>query len=522
MNHLRSALLVVCGGMWLGGCAPAIDKSDGSGSTSSNTPSETSTPTVQITPINGQVIDPTLTGSSLHLQIAAPEGTECTLQVELWTSAGLAWPLSSHTLTNGQSATVEWDGMLGAVAAAPQRAEIAALVDCGVEGRGLSTMPVAVVRLAPETIDFDAGTGTVPLSFHKSDLATRTQVPIDGPAYARKSGGLVDTAIELPPWSHPAIPPWAAGAPPDTVDRNLPIAAVVGSPLTIETTPSAVDGLGAALVPEGVRVVLTSPIEGQWTGTVTGTIEPVAETAGTELRTLRWSWAACMDDGDGCTPTPVPGERQTLHRIYRMIGASGLRDGSAEGYASDRPFIATLALTAEAVEGAPDAGAVMTGLRDTLYTDPYVIYDPGVAAYSEFEGPYITWDAITSQLSAWLDRDAGLRLYCHSMSCLLSTLGNSWGADAQQLVLGVNFRTNQTRAAGDDDWLRWSFNSHSVATIDDGAQIWDASVDLDGDSDPANTPVSAVPVDGMPIDEYLYRLSGDDIGIVNDGKCWVE
>jgi hypothetical protein len=163
----------------------------------------------------------------------------------------------------------------------------------------------------------------------------------------------------------------------------------------------------------------------------------------------------------------------------------------------------------------------MTGLRGYLYTDPWVIYDPGVAAYSEYDGAYITWDSITSDLSAWLDRDAGLRLYCHSMSCLLSTLGNSWGADAQQLVLGVNFRTNQTRAANDEDWLRWSFNSHSVATIDDGALIWDASVDLDGDDEPSSTPVEPVDVVGMPIDEYLWRLSGDDIGVVNDGKCWV-
>jgi hypothetical protein len=107
------------------------------------------------------------------------------------------------------------------------------------------------------------------------------------------------------------------------------------------------------------------------------------------------------------------------------------------------------------------------------------------------------------------------------MSCLLSTLGNTWGVDARQLVLGIGFRTHLTRAAGDEDWLIWSFNSHSVATIDAGDAIWDASVDLDGDDDPGRSPVEPLAVTGLPIGEYLERLTADEIEIVNEGKCWV-
>ena len=106
------------------------------------------------------------------------------------------------------------------------------------------------------------------------------------------------------------------------------------------------------------------------------------------------------------------------------------------------------------------------------------------------------------------------------MSCLLSVLGNHWGIPAEQIVLGVGFQTNLTRAAGTEDWLRWSFNSHSVATLDDHALVWDGSVDLDGDSDPANQPVKALSPASMPLEDSLRALSPDEIGIVNSGRCF--
>ena len=69
------------------------------------------------------------------------------------------------------------------------------------------------------------------------------------------------------------------------------------------------------------------------------------------------------------------------------------------------------------------------------------------------------WDNITAQLSPFLDRGAGLSLYCHSMSRMLSALAGNHGVFAEQLVLGINFNTNHTWAAGTTEWRRWSFNS---------------------------------------------------------------
>ena len=489
-------------------------------------PAEGSGPEASLSAPAGQVIDPTLTGGALPFSVAAPAG--CAVELELWTAEGRAWPFAAF-VAEASPATVEWDGRLGEALAAPQRLELAALTDCGDAGRGLVRLPLAVVRLAPAQLRLEAGDGAVPLSFAKADLVTPVEVPIDGPAYQLAGGVVHDDAIVVPPWDQPQAPPWPSGGDPFAVDRNLPTAAVVGSPLQLQVEPATAGADGGPLVPDGVVVEVLSPVAGPWAGPLEAALEPVGATAGVEARALAWAWAACIDDGaaegegegEGCAPVPVPGARETRHTLYRLLGPSGLRDGRAEGYASDRPFVGALAATAAAVEGAADGPALMTALRGQLYADPYVVYDPNVSAYSEYEGEYITWDAISSELTAWLDREQGLRLYCHSMSCLLSTLGNSWGADARQLVLGIGFRTHLTRAAGDEDWLRWSFNSHSVATIDGGAAVWDASVDLDGDADPSRSPVEPLPINGMAFEDYLQRLTADEIAVVNEGKCWV-
>ena len=52
------------------------------------------------------------------------------------------------------------------------------------------------------------------------------------------------------------------------------------------------------------------------------------------------------------------------------------------------------------------------------------------------------------------------------------------------------------------------------------SDLWDASIDLDGDDDPYNEPVEAVSPMGMDGEEYLWRLSYDEIGIVNSGLCY--
>ena len=170
---------------------------------------------------------------------------------------------------------------------------------------------------------------------------------------------------------------------------------------------------------------------------------------------------------------------------------------------------------------AAEPAPVLDALRDYLFEHDYIIYDPGDAAYTDFTGAYIYWSSITADLTGFLDRSSGLNLYCHSMSCLLSALAGNVGVEAQQIVLGVGFTTNQTRAAGTDSWQRWGFNSHSVVTPDGGETIWDSSIALDGDDEPDSEPIEEVMPRGMDGAEYFWRLTYDDISIVNGGLCFI-
>ena len=252
---------------------------------------------------------------------------------------------------------------------------------------------------------------------------------------------------------------------------------------------------------------------------VTVQLDEASTTMGKESRTLTWTFEA---ETDGTWHT-LPGEIETTHTIYTLAGPPALLDGTDVGKAPAIPWIGVLEDTADIMEGvAATDHDVLDALRDYLFEHDYITYDPSVGDYTDFDGPYIYWDTITAQISAFLDRRSGLSLYCHSMSCTLSALAGNHGVFAEQLVLGVYFDTNLARAAGTSSWGRWSFNSHSVVSPDEGETIWDSSIAMDGDDDPYNTPVDEVMPKGMDGEEYLWRLTYDDIGIVNQTLCYIE
>ncbi|MCK6503948.1 hypothetical protein L6R53_11205 [Myxococcota bacterium] len=473
-------------------------------------------PTPALT-LSTAVLDPTLDGASLTLQVAledqAPAAT-CTVQVQLDHDRGL---LDLGTASPGQE--LRWDGTdaLGAPLP-PGLATLWAFSSCDDGSRGSAELPFALVRLAPATVDLSTvdPADSQRLAFHKSNLVTDGVEPVDLPEYALAGAVFDDEAPVVAPWTDPDRPPWTDD--PDAVARNVPAGMVAGATPLAAWTP-AVDTWEGPAVPAGVTVTLVTPAAGPWQA-AEAALSPLEATLGRGELALTWTWAACL--GEGCTPVPVPGSRVTSHAVYRLAGPSQLRDGSAEGHADGTPWIGALADTVDAVQGIPadDPHAVMDALRDRIHLDDWIVYDPSDSDYSAYDGAYIYWRSITSDLSAWLDRRLGTHLYCHSVSCLLSVMGDHWGVDAEQIVLGVGFQTNLARAAGTDEWGRWYFNSHSVATLSDHALVWDASVDLDGDDDPYNSPAEALAPKSMPLDDYLATLTYDDIGIVNSGRCY--
>jgi hypothetical protein len=533
MNRLLTALILAVG---CGGEAPEGDP-----------------PHVELLLDAGGVIDPEGAGASLPLTAhygGTSEGCTIAWSVEDPVGNRIAWG-GDLPPSDGDTVTSAWDGRFDdGLPADPGPVWIAVLAACpggssledGAEGW--------VARLGLSNVDLQGHPedgGAVTLAFHKTSLWEDGVTVLEGlPEYrSHPAGALSDLdddagaprpAIE--PWANPDMPPWGDGEPGD-VAYNLPaafvagvrvrVAAWLGTTALSERTGTPLDALGPVseyqrapalrLVAEGATPMDEEGAASPGDATLFDT-EPLPATLGRTDLTLAWRFQAKLGDHPW---TDVPGGAvTTTHRVYLLLDEPVLLDGTDRGAAAPHPWVGALEDTVAAVQGVEaDAGALLDAIRDHLHFDPYLVYNPSDRAYTGYSGSYIYWDWIWADLTAWLDRQDGVELYCHSVSCLLSVLSNTWGADTEQEVLGVGFTTNYVRAAGTDTWQRWGFNSHSVASPDGGATIWDASIDMDGDGDPGSAPHEALAPKGLNQAEYLSLLTPDPITIVNSGACYV-
>ncbi len=498
------------------GCADGEDKSsDGRSASGEGTSPALAFP-------DGVVIDPKLDGASLRI-------------VDTGCGGALTRTLSG---TGGQArtlATEVWDGT-GDDGVAFDPGPVTLVAGC--DGAEVAPLEVVlhVVRLGVDTVDFvDGATGAaVPLAFHKRSVVHPEVVPVEGPEYraapAEALSPLDDDAgmprAAVPPWADAMVAPWGTGEPEDRA-LNAPAAYVAGADVRVDVRGAAT-AIGRSGVPvdavdasaPALRVVVdvaTAP----WRpgGVTTLDLAAVDATLGRETRALTWRWEA--EEGD--TWTPIPGSFTTSHTLWRTAGPAALRDGTALDFAPPVTWVGVLAETEDALTGvAPEPAAVLDALRDHVHDSDWILYDPSDTSYSSFEGPYIYWEYAWSDLTGWLDRDEGIRLYCHSVSCLLSTLAGHVGVDAPQQVLGVGFTTHLVRSAGATTWQAWGFNSHSVVSPDGGATLWDASIAMDGDGDPGHEPVTELAPKGLSFEEYTTLLSADSVEIVNSGGCYFQ
>lgn len=485
------------------------------------------------------VLDPKLPGATAVSVAWALGGAEdCAATLTIDNGIGQRRTLDPAALE------AEWDGRDDAGAFFDTGTATVALAAACADGReAVETGTLTVVRLGPASIDLhgDEDDGAVALAFHKRSLFETAVSPVgDRAEYRQNPAGALGSALDtddglprapVPLWADPDVPPWADG---EVSQHNVPGAFVAetGMAVTVQMGETAVSmarsvAIGAwGPTPDAVppiRTVLNGdPVDAAMGPGTTATVPigPAPATMGRHIQTLAWSWEALGTDGAW---HPIPGAIETQHVVYTLAGSPALLDGTDVGKAPAIPWIGVLENTASILEGVPaNASDVLTALRNHLFEHDYIVYDPGTGAYTDFEGPYMYWDNITAQLSPFLDRGAGLSLYCHSMSCMLSALAGNHGVFAEQLVLGINFNTNHTRAAGTTEWRRWSFNSHSVVSPDDGGTIWDSSVALDGDDDPYEEPIDEIMPVAMDGDEYMWRLTYDDIEIINQGLCYIE
>lgn len=510
----------------------------------------TDPPALTVSVDHGGFLDPKLPGSpSLAVTVGtADHDAACVATLVAENAAGQSRRLTLVPAGDAQAAT--WDGKDETGAPFdPGAVRFVATTDCGDGTSNAAEGWGRVVRLGVASVDFVGGDdrGNVEVAFHKRDVVTVEPSVIDAATPEYRAGQDGESALgdldeddgtpraAVPPWTDPDIPPWTSDADRAVSRYNVPAAYVAGSRLRIDailgTTAvsmardGAVDALGPAPIP-AVRAV---PAGWEAVGSVVGVGEiqsfdgPVLDaTLGLGTVGIDWTFQARDDAG---TWWELPGSVRTEHQVYRLAGQSELVDGTAEGFADGTPWLGTIADTMNVLDGVdPDAASVLDALRYYLYDNDWLVYDPGDSSYSEFDGPYIYWESITSDLSSWLDRRDGTHLYCHSVSCLYSVLAGSVGVSAPQQVLSrypEAFATNLTRAAGSDAWQRWTFNSHSVVSPDGGATTWDASIDLDGDGDPYNEPVTPFAPMGVPTADYMALLTADPISIVNAGPCFV-
>ena len=295
------------------------------------------------------------------------------------------------------------------------------------------------MRLGIQSIDFHAADEEddethVPLAFHKRSIFETEVSPVgDRPEYLQGESGILGADLDeddgmpravVPTWADPDVPPWADGE----VDRhNVPTGYVAGEEVAVTVTLGEfavsearsirVDALGPTpdeapavhLLLDGERVSDDPVTPGE---TVVVMLDAASSTMGKETRILTWSFEA---ETDGAWHT-LSGAIETTHTIYTLAGPPALLDGTDVGKAPAIPWIGVLEDTSEIMEGVDATDHdVLDALRDYLFEHDYIVYDPSVGDYTDFDGPYIYWDTITAQISAFLDRRSGLSLYCHSM-----------------------------------------------------------------------------------------------------------
>lgn len=496
------------------------------------------------------VLDPRLMRDDVVLRIGGLEDG-CAAHVSLTASDGQLrdWPRATEPL-------IEWDGRdADGNYFDPGVVDARVVAECDDGAAGAAATALHVVRLGVTAVDF-TGTksgGHVTGAFHRLDVGRRGLTVIDDalPEWvsARPNEfGLSDLddehgepRVAPEPWLNPEWPPWNDQLPatPQFGAHSVPAVYVAGSRPEVvaifgESAQSQASGIAVnaagpvgADVPPPIRTVLAgydAQNGGLWDPGGSGTyiaLDGLPETLGYDEIELHWTFEVELDGGWHL----IDGEQVTRHGVFLVAGSPELPDATAMGGSPPVAWFAVLASSLDQVTGieGTDHFGVMDALRDRLHEDPALLYDPSERTYCNYEGDYIYWDWITFDMSEWLDRTSGYRLYCHSLACLLSSHANHWGVPAGYVTIGEGMETNLTRAAGTDTWRRWSFRSHGVAGIetDDGYVVWDAAVDIDSDDEPTEEPVWALSPKGMPLQDYLDALTPSDVGLVNEGRCFV-
>ena len=167
-----------------------------------------------------------------------------------------------------------------------------------------------------------------------------------------------------------------------------------------------------------------------------------------------------------------------------------------------------------AIDGAaPVEEDVLDSLVDWVFSDLGLSYDTnwGASYYTAYLSE--DWEQSHFYFSDFLERRFGTTVNCSDCASIMVAYASMIGVPLNYRIIGWNFQLNQILAIGGSEFSNCpfgpggcGFSYHAVTGGLNYGAIWDATLALDGDSDPTNLPTEPLMVHGVEDDEYLDRL----------------
>lgn len=397
-------------------------------------------------------------------------------------------------LDSGSVAPVTWDGRDDAGAVLPTGTyTLAASLGDGEAEVATTSAPVELVRVGAAEGTF--GGERLPLMWHRAA----------GPGgYASDGGDAVTFALEsiddgTTPTPLPTLWDDLDEPPESEVGANLPAAyAWDARPVLYVTVGGEV---GTAEL--GLRVA-------GWT--VTGEVVPGRTLAVTKDEALATGPSVIEESLtlEWTSGETVIGTQELPIRLYALLGPVTFEE-SGVPY---EPWLAVIDPALRAMGPTePTDTAVISGLVAYIHDDLGLSYDTrwGASAYTEYD--WNTYDDAHFDLTAFLARSRGSVVNCTDCASILEAHANMLGAVLSYTIITPSFDLNYILAIGGDEYTHCPFGGsscgfsyHAVTTPDDGNTIYDATLALDGDSDPGSSPSEILMVQAIDGAEYLDRL----------------
>lgn len=397
-----------------------------------------------------------------------------------------------------------------------------------------ATSPMYVARLGATRIavkDGDGG-GRVPLMYHATNHSKGNSFPIpdtlsatsiDVPTGEAELDAADGSARSFPaPWDDLETPPVDSSGAVVETGNALPVSLKVGTkPDLVFTIGTSAQGASAPQ-PSGLKanglppirlVVDGAPAPATDTAAVTEGGEVVARLATSPVPAidkvdlaLKWHFEA---KGEGGAYVTIPGGDQTA--TLRFYGVLGNDQGTV---APNLPWVAVVDEATKSIAGkATDAKGAQAILVQHIYEEMGLKYDRagGASAYSFYAGD--GWSSGVFSLSDFLKRSRGSIVNCTDCASILSTYANMIGAKSHYAIIGWNFSLNPILGIGSTVFGSpftsgyMGFSYHAVTTPDATATINDATLAVDGDSDPKHAPYTKLLVQNLTGADYLTRLS---------------